>query len=74
MVRKNQQFLPLAIALGIGLGTLVGYIRNELVFYIGISAVLGVLLGVLVDQKNMVNREVAKGEKDRNTDDLLPKF
>ena len=74
MARKSQQFLPLGIALGAGIGAFVGFVRGEMIFYLGIGIVLGVMLGVIVDQRSMVNREVKKGEKDRDKDNLIPKY
>lgn len=71
---SKQQFLPLGIAIGAGIGAIVGFIKDELTFYLGIGAVLGVILGVIVDQRNMVNREIKKSGQDKDKDNLIPKY
>ena len=74
MVRRPQQFLPLGVALGAGIGAFVGFVKDDMVLYLGIGIVLGVVVGVIVDQRSMVNREVEKGEKQREKDNIMPKY
>lgn len=70
----KQQSLPLGTALGIGIGAVIGFAKNELTFYLVIGLVVGVAMSVIVDQRNMVNREVKKGEQERKKDNIIPKF
>lgn len=74
MLNKPQQFLPLGIALGAGIGAFVGFIKSEMTFYLIIGIAGGIILGVIVDQRSMVNREVKKGEKEREKDNIIPKY
>lgn len=74
MARKSQSFLPLGVALGTGIGAFVGFVKEDMIFYLGIGIVFGVVVGVIVDQRSMVNREVRKGEKEREKDNIMPKY
>lgn len=74
MARRQQQFLTLFVALGAGIGTAIGIAKNELTFYIGMGLVVGLMVGVIFDQRSMVNREVKKSEQKRSTDDIMPRF
>ncbi len=75
MSASNQQFLPLGIALGSGIGVAVGIALHELAFYLIIGAGAGFLLGVVVDQRNLVNREIAKSQQPPPPrDHLMPRF
>lgn len=74
MANKQQQFLPLGIALGAGIGAFIGYTKGEMIFYLGMGVAIGVVVGVIIDQRSMVNREVEKGEKEREKDNIIPKY
>ena len=74
MASRPQQFLPLGIALGAGIGAFVGVVKDDMVFYLGMGIALGVVVGVIVDQRSMVKREVKKGEQERKKDNIIPKY
>ena len=74
MSAQQPQSLTLTAALGAGLGAAVGIFRNELGFYLIIGAAIGIALGIVLDQRTAANRAIQKAEREKNTDDLIPKF